>query len=36
MDEDRDTGSGPANAMGKIQKYLLTRRISDGNLKPLP
>ncbi|MFI9172422.1 AMP-binding protein [Streptomyces lincolnensis] len=26
----------PANAMGKIQKFLLRRQISDGRLKPLP
>ncbi|MEV7891225.1 class I adenylate-forming enzyme family protein [Streptomyces sp. NPDC002817] len=26
----------PANAMGKIQKFVLRRQISDGNLKPLP
>ncbi|MGW0823860.1 AMP-binding protein [Streptomyces sp. NPDC002845] len=26
----------PANAMGKMQKFLLRRQISDGNLKPLP
>ncbi|MDX2937945.1 class I adenylate-forming enzyme family protein [Streptomyces ipomoeae] len=26
----------PANAMGKTQKYLLRRRIGEGDLKPLP
>ncbi|MGC9544663.1 class I adenylate-forming enzyme family protein [Streptomyces sp. UG1] len=26
----------PANAMGKIQKFLLRRQTSDGRLKPLP
>ncbi|MEU0383178.1 class I adenylate-forming enzyme family protein [Streptomyces chartreusis] len=26
----------PANAMGKIQKFLLRRQISEGGLKPLP
>ncbi|GGW97089.1 hypothetical protein [Streptomyces sp. NPDC000877] len=26
----------PANAMGKTQKFLLRRRIGEGDLKPLP